>query len=53
MNCFGKRQSKLYIILKSNIIQTKDKYEIYLKSLNSYKDCIVEEVFNILMKEGK
>lgn len=46
-------ESKLYIILKSNIIQTKDKYEIYLKSLDSYKDCIVEEVFNILMKEGK
>ena len=43
-------ESKLYIILKSNIVPKKDKYEIYLKSLNSYKDCIVEEVFNILLE---
>lgn len=46
-------ESKLYKILKSNIIKDSNKYDYYLKSLESYKDCIVEEVFDILMKEGQ
>lgn len=46
-------ESKLYMVLKSNIIKTNNKYEYYLKSVTDYKDCILEEVFNMLMKEGQ
>ena len=45
-------ESKLYILLKSNLIQTDDKYEIYLKTVTNYKNVIMKEVFDILMKEG-
>ena len=45
-------ESKLYILLKSNLIQTDDKYEIYLKTVTDYKKVIMKEVFDILMKEG-
>lgn len=45
-------ESKLYILLKSNLIQTDDKYEIYLKTVTNYKKVIMKEVFDILMKEG-
>ena len=45
-------ESKLYILLKSNLIQTDDKYEIYLKTVANYKKVIMKEVFDILMKEG-
>ena len=45
-------ESKLYILLKSNLIQTDDKYEIYLKTVTNYKKVIMKEVFDMLMKEG-
>ena len=45
-------ESKLYILLKSNLIQTDEKYEIYLKTVTDYKKVIMKEVFDILMKEG-
>ena len=45
-------ESKLYILLKSNLIQADDKYEIYLKTVIDYKKVIMKEVFDILMKEG-
>ena len=45
-------ESKLYILLKSNLIKTDDKYEIYLKTVTNYKKVIMKEVFDILMKEG-
>lgn len=45
-------ESKLYILLKSNLIQEDDKYEIYLKTVTDYKKVIMKEVFDILMKEG-
>lgn len=45
-------ESKLYVLLKSNLIQTDDKYEIYLKTVTDYKKVIMKEVFDILMKEG-
>ena len=45
-------ESKLYILLKSNLIKTDDKYEIYLKTVTNYKQVIMKEVFDILMKEG-
>lgn len=45
-------ESKLYVLLKSNLIQTDDKYEIYLKTVTNYKKVIMKEVFDILMKEG-
>ena len=45
-------ESKLYMVLKSNIIKTDDKYEIYLKTVTDYKKVIMKEVFDILMKEG-
>ena len=45
-------ESKLYILLKSNLIKTDDKYEIYLKTVIDYKKVIMKEVFDILMKEG-
>ena len=45
-------ESKLYILLKSNLIQANDKYEIYLKTVIDYKKVIMKEVFDILMKEG-
>ena len=45
-------ESKLYILLKSNLIQADDKYEIYLKTVANYKKVIMKEVFDILMKEG-
>ena len=45
-------ESKLYMLLKSNLIQTDDKYEIYLKTVTNYKKVIMKEVFDILMKEG-
>lgn len=45
-------ESKLYLLLKSNLIKTDDKYEIYLKSVTNYKKVIMKEVFDILMKEG-
>ena len=45
-------ESKLYVLLKSNLIQEDDKYEIYLKTVTDYKKVIMKEVFDILMKEG-
>lgn len=45
-------ESKLYLLLKSNLITTKNKYEYYLKSVTDYKKVINKEVFDILMKEG-
>lgn len=46
-------ESKLYFVLKSNIIPNKDKYNYYLKSFEGdYKDVITQEIFWILMKEG-
>lgn len=45
-------ESKLYMLLKSNLIQADDKYEIYLKTVMNYKKVIMKEVFDILMKEG-
>ena len=45
-------ESKLYVLLKSNLIQTDDKYEIYLKTVTNYKKVIMKEVFDIPMKEG-
>ena len=46
-------ESKLYILLKSNLIQADDKYELYLKTVADYKKVIMKEVFDILMKEGQ
>ena len=45
-------ESKLYLLLKSNLIKTDDKYELYLKSVTNYKKVSMKEVFDILMKEG-
>ena len=45
-------ESKLYMLLKSNLIKEDDKYEIYLKTVTDYKKVIMKEVFDILMKEG-
>ena len=45
-------ESKLYLLLKSNLIKTDNKYDLYLKSVNNYKNVIMKEVFDILMKEG-
>ena len=45
-------ESKLYLLLKSNLIETKNKYEYYLKSVDDYTKVIIKEVFDILMKEG-
>lgn len=45
-------ESKLYLLLKSNLIADKNKYEYYLKSVENYKKVIIKEVFDILMKEG-
>lgn len=45
-------ESKLYLLLKSNLIDSKNKYDYYLKSVTNYKKVIVKEVFDILMKEG-
>ena len=38
---------------KSNVIKTSNKYNYYLSTVEDYKDVILEEVFDILMKEGK
>ena len=45
-------ESKLYLLLKSNLIETKNKYEYYLKSVDDYTKVIIKEVFDILMKEN-
>ena len=45
-------ESKLYLLLKSNLIETKNKYEYYLKSVDDYTKVVTKEVFDILMKEG-
>lgn len=45
-------ESKFYLLLKSNLIETKNKYEYYLKSVDDYTKVITNEVFDILMKEG-
>lgn len=45
-------ESKLYVLLKSNLIPSDQKYEVYLKSVTNYKKVIMKEVFDILMKEG-
>ena len=45
-------ESKLYVLLKSNLITNKNKYEYYLKSVEDYTKLITKEVFDILMKEG-
>ena len=45
-------ESKLYLLLKSNLIETKNKYEYYLKLVDDYTKVITKEVFDILMKEG-
>lgn len=46
-------ESKLYLVLKSNLIKTSNKYNYYLNTVENYEDVILEEVFDILMKEGK
>ena len=46
-------ESKLYLVLKSNLIKTSNKYNYYLSTVENYEDVILEEVFDILMKEGK
>lgn len=46
-------ESKLYLVLKSNLIKTNNKYSYYLKSIDDYNDCVTEEIFDILMKEGQ
>lgn len=46
-------ESKLYLVLKSNLIKTPNKYNYYLSTIENYEDVILEEVFDILMKEGK
>ena len=33
-------ESKLYLLLKSNLIENKNKYEYYLKSVDDYKHII-------------
>jgi hypothetical protein len=45
-------ESKLYLLLKSNLIKTNNKYDYYLKSVEDYTKLINKEVFDILMKEG-
>ena len=45
-------ESKLYLVLKSNLIKTNNKYDYYLKSVEDYTKLINKEVFDILMKEG-
>ena len=45
-------ESKLYLVLKSNLIKTNNKYDYYLKSVEDYTKVINKEVFDILMKEG-
>ena len=45
-------ESKLYLLLKSNVIKVNNKYEYYLKCVDNYNECITKEVFEILMKEG-
>lgn len=45
-------ESKLYLVLKSNLIKTSNKYNYYLSTIENYEDVILEEVFDILMKEG-
>lgn len=45
-------ESKFYLLLKSNLIETKNKYEYYLKSVDDYTKVITKEVFDILMKEN-
>ena len=45
-------ESKLYLLLKSNLIETRNKYEYYLKSVDDYTKVITKEVFDILMEEG-
>lgn len=46
-------ESNLYMILKSNIMSDKNKYELYLKSIDDYNKVVIKEVFDILIKEGK
>ena len=46
-------ESKLYLVLKSNLIKTNNKYDYYLKSVEDYTKVINKEVFDILMKEGR
>ena len=45
-------ESKLYLVLKSNLIKTNNKYDYYLKSVEDYTKLINKEVFDILMKEN-
>lgn len=45
-------ESKLYLLLKSNVIKVNNKYEYYLKCVDNYNECITKEVFEVLMKEG-
>lgn len=46
-------ESKLYYVLRSNVVKTKDKYSYYLKAFDGeYNELITEEVFKILMEEG-
>lgn len=46
-------ESKLYFVLKSNVINKKDKYNYYLKAFEGdYSLAITPEVFKILMEEG-
>lgn len=45
-------ESKLYLVLKSNLIKTNNKYDYYLKSVEDHTKLINKEVFDILMKEG-
>lgn len=46
-------ESKLYILLRSNLIKENDKYEYYLKTVKNYKKVIRKEVFDILIQEGQ
>ena len=45
-------ESKLYLVLKSNLIKTNNKYDYYLKSVEDYTKVINKEEVDILMKEG-
>ena len=45
-------ESKLYLVLKSNLIKTNNKYDYYLNSVEDYTKVINKEGFDILMKEG-
>lgn len=45
-------ESKLFLVLKSNMVPEKSKYDIYLKTVKNYKKVIIKEVFDILIKEG-